>query len=179
MSQTRLPRCLGLSHLRFSFTTSLKKIPSPFLYIGRPVEVRVQFQHNQRGSFSGRLELTFQDAAGTFIITRPLRAVVSNLADHDFLKPSAPYVKRKRTPWEKRGDFAVGQRPPAMDYAPNWVRKLPESPIPQGLSEVLRKGSSAEVVDEVRRRFLPETVGVKTHGTHFRTLLWVEEERLV
>ena len=167
------------AHIPVRFTTSVQSLSSPILPVGGRVHVDVRFQYKLRGSFSGRLELTFRDRTSTFVITRRLRILVGNPADHELLKSSAPYVKRKKVPWQKDASVVEGERPPAMSYAPKWKRKLPMVPVPPELSAILSTGDPTTIVDAVRAQYLPGTFDSGSYGQHFHILLWVEEARLM
>ncbi|KAI9061625.1 P-loop containing nucleoside triphosphate hydrolase protein [Trametes sanguinea] len=146
---------------------------------GRPVDIIVRLTQNQRGRYDGRLEISFRDAATmrSFVVIRQLRAVVGNAADHNLLRPAAPYVRRGPAPWDNGRAIVEGERPPALDAA-RWVKKLPPSLIPSALAGVLDNGSTREVVNQVRNQFLPGYFDSSTHGQHFRVQLWVEEHRM-
>ena len=145
---------------------------------GQTVCVRVTFLHNQRGRFSGRLELTLQDSSQrSFLITRPLRAVVGNASNYELLKAVAPYMHRRQTHWYHGKQVVEGRRPPALD-AVVWVKTLEQSYIPAGLQNLLRNGSTRKAMGAIRGSFLPQTLMNETHERYFRVLLWLEEHRL-
>ncbi|KAH9887301.1 P-loop containing nucleoside triphosphate hydrolase protein [Cubamyces lactineus] len=192
-SQIDISAAAGLSPLTIAgletFAGSSKK-PSAFsasaAVIGqhitpqRPVQVLVRFSQQHRGRYDGRLEITLKDTITqrTFVILRQLRAVVGNPADHQFLRPTAPYVRRGRAPWKQGGDVVDGERPPALD-AVKWVKKLPPSRIPGPLAAIIANGSMRDIITQIRAQFLPPTLHADTHGTYFRVLLWIEEARMV
>ena len=155
------------------------------LAVGETIPVTVTFRHSQRGRFEGRLEITFTDIASgrTFVVVRRLCAIVGNAQDHELLKPAAPYVKNKRVQWrtpKAGGGFVEGERPPGIDDVP-WVRKLPKARIPKNLEELLRKGSTSEAIDGIKKSGLfPEPmVNLDSHSRRFSCMLWIEEARMV
>ncbi|KAI0336614.1 P-loop containing nucleoside triphosphate hydrolase protein [Cubamyces sp. BRFM 1775] len=146
----------------------------------RPAQVAIRFSQHNRGRYDGRLEVTLKDTVTqrTFVILRQLCAVVGNPADHQLLRPKAPYVRRGRAPWRQGGAVVDGERPPALD-AVKWVKKLPPSRIPGPLAAIIANGSMRDIIVQTREQFLPPTLHADTHGTHFRVLLWIEEARMV
>ncbi|KAI0360350.1 P-loop containing nucleoside triphosphate hydrolase protein [Trametes cingulata] len=162
-----------------AFTASVSNGSKP-LKAGRPVTIAVRFCQQHRGRYDGHLEVTFRETSTqrTFIIIRPLRAVVGDATNHQLLRPVAPYVRRGRAPWQQNGTIVDGERPPALD-AVRWVTKLPSSPIPSGLNAIMVSGTTRNTLDQVRARYLPGTLGNDSHGQHFRVLLWLEEFRMI
>ncbi|EIW51636.1 P-loop containing nucleoside triphosphate hydrolase protein [Trametes versicolor FP-101664 SS1] len=161
-----------------SFSASTSKLGKT-LVAGTSKNVHVIFRQEHRGRFQDRLEVTFKilSTERTFLISRSLRAVVGNAADHELLRPAAPYVRRGRAPWKHGEVVGEGDRPPALD-AVQWAKPLPPSLIPSNLADILSDGNIRDVLNQVRARFLPEFRNA-THGQWFRVLLWVEESRMV
>ena len=111
----------------------------------------------------------------SFVIVRSVKAVVGSKADHDRLKPSAPYTRRRAPPWRKSGSYIPGVRPAAWDAIP-YVRKLTQSPIPAEYEVLLgRKDPASAIAQLFRQKYLPSTLNAIVHSKHFRALLWVEE----
>ncbi|KAH9849037.1 P-loop containing nucleoside triphosphate hydrolase protein [Lenzites betulinus] len=161
-----------------SFSATIPKAGHK-LIAGQSTGINVSFRQQYRGRSEGRLEITFRLASTqrTFIITRLLRAVVGNADDQEVLRPSAPYVRRGRVPWNDGGVVVEGERPPALD-AVKWARKLPEFPVPPALAALLVEGSMRDTINGVRARFLPQFTETK-HGKWFQVLLWLEEIRMI
>ncbi|KAI0634732.1 P-loop containing nucleoside triphosphate hydrolase protein [Trametes polyzona] len=168
----------GTGTVSTSFSATASKVGRK-LVAGSSASVTITFRQGIRGRAEGRLELTFKirESQRTFIIARSLRAVVGNAADHELLRPSAPYVRRARAPWQHGRPVIEGERPPALD-AVKWAVKLPPSLIPAALATILAEGSGRDVLNRVRSQFLPQ-FEPGTHGNYFRVLLWVEEARMV
>lgn len=160
------------------FSASTPKLGKT-LVAGTSKNVHVIFRQEHRGRFQDRLEVTFKilSTERTFLISRSLRAVVGNAADHELLRPAAPYVRRGRAPWKHGEVVGEGDRPPALD-AVQWAKPLPPSLIPSNLADILSDGNIRDVLNQVRAKFLPEFLNA-THGQWFRVLLWVEESRMV
>ena len=86
---------------------SLTTIPRSFsvaftaskIVYGRETRLTVDFTQTYRGRYEDRAEIIFEDTqlGKRFVIVRPLRAIVGSREDHATLRPSAPYVPRKRT----------------------------------------------------------------------------------
>ncbi|OJT08299.1 hypothetical protein TRAPUB_838 [Trametes pubescens] len=160
-----------------SFSASAPKIGKK-LVAGSSATINLTFRQAFRGRSEGRLEVKFKilSTQATFIIYRNLRAVVGNAADHEILRPAAPYVRRGRAQWKHGGTVVEGERPPALE-AVQWAKKLPPSLIPSNLADILSNDNTREVLNQVRAQ-LPAFVNA-THGQWFRVLLWVEESRMV
>lgn len=111
-----------------------------------------------------------------FIIVRTVRAVVGNATDYNLLRPVAPFVPRKRTQRDAEQEVIPGEVPDALAVIP-WVVPLPKANIPQSMAQGLANGSVSELVQRVRRTYLPSVLRPDTYGRHFKTLIWVEEMR--
>jgi helicase MOV-10 len=62
----------------------------------RPLSLIIGFRQGFLGRYHDRLELIFEDTQlkKRFIITRALKAIVGNKAEHEALQPKVPYVPR-------------------------------------------------------------------------------------
>ncbi|KAI0777345.1 P-loop containing nucleoside triphosphate hydrolase protein [Trametes elegans] len=175
---TRLETFAGSSNKPSAFTSSISG-GIQHVTATRPARIDIRFRSQNRGRFSGRLEITFQDTTTQrrFVVIRQLRAIVGNAADHDLLRPAAPYVRRGRAPWQKETEVLEGERPPAME-AVRWVKTLPPSTIPAALATLLGDGATRDAINQVKSRHLPATLKNESHGQYFRVLLWLEEYRM-
>lgn len=149
------------------------------LTYGRPVTGKAEFRQSHNGRYEDRVEIIFEDEQldRQFVIVRPLRAIVGSQADHDLLRPTAPFVPRKRRTREPETEVLPGVLPPALKAIP-YVVKLPQAGIPKNLSETLSTGSSTDIIGRVRRIFLPKTWDCTTYSRHFKNLIWIEEYRM-
>ncbi|GBE89135.1 P-loop containing nucleoside triphosphate hydrolase protein [Sparassis crispa] len=111
-----------------------------------------------------------------FVIVRLVKAIVGSQADHELLKPKSPYVPRKHTTREPEREVVSGVPPESKNTIP-YVVKLPRAEIPNRISSALSKGSSANIITFFRQSVLPSTLDNKTHGQHFKALIWAEEHR--
>lgn len=131
------------------------------------------------GRAENRLEILFEDTQlkKRFIIARVLYANVGNRADHELLRPIAPYVPRKRTTRQPETSIVEGVLPPALKAVP-YVVPLPKAPIPNNLAGALSTGSTPNIVANVRRLYLPPILDSNSYARHFKHLLWTEEFRM-
>lgn len=145
----------------------------------RPLTGQVKFRTPYPGRYEDRVEILFEDQAlfQRFAIVRPIKAIVGNKADYELLRPTAPYVPRKRTTRVPETDVLPGPPPPALE-AIKYVVALGKAEIPKQLATALSSGSIAEILGRVRRMFLPGTWDVSSYGRHFKHLIWVEEHRM-
>jgi helicase MOV-10 len=125
------------------------------------------------------MEIIFEDQklGQQFAIVRPVRVIVGRKEDHELLRPTAPFVPRKRTAREPETEIFEGVPPPALK-AIKYVVALDKAEIPKNLSDALSTGSTSDVVGRVRRMFLPQAWGSSTYGRHFKYLIWIEEYRM-
>ncbi|KDQ59997.1 hypothetical protein JAAARDRAFT_125682 [Jaapia argillacea MUCL 33604] len=176
-----------------NLSSSARDHPSPYVFsisvvganrglvYGRELRLLATFRSDFGGRFSTRAELVFEDTSlkQQFIITRTLRAIVGNKADHERLQPIAPYKPKKRTKREEieESEVVPGEAPPATN-AIKYVGKLPVARIPKSIMTAITTGSVEEVVDRVKRTVLPKVFNTANHGRHFQALLWIEELRM-
>ncbi|KAJ7484319.1 P-loop containing nucleoside triphosphate hydrolase protein [Mycena latifolia] len=139
--------------------------------------VTVRQDHNGRAE--DRLEILFEDSQlkKRFVIARILRVIVGDRADHESLRPIAPYVPRKRTTRQPETNVVEGVLPPALKAVP-YIAPLPKAPIPNNLAAALSTGSTPTIVANLRRLYLPPILDSNTYARHFKHLLWIEEFRM-
>lgn len=132
------------------------------------------------GRYDARVELTFEDAETDqrFTISRSLRANVGDLADHDLLRPSAPYTPPKRSTRPLWKDVVWGERPPRFIRNP-YVVKIGPYYIPKDLANAL--SDELQDIGGILER-LPEAYGAQTlakanYVKVMSALLWIEEHR--
>lgn len=161
---------------RFVVTTALEGIA---LVYRRPVVIGVRFSTPYSGRMDDRLEIIFEDTAlrVTFVIARVLKAIVGSQADYALLKPIAPFQPRRRNRAQPVTKVVPGIPPPSNNVIPYSI-KLPVAKLSESLSVALSERSSAKVLDQVRRVFLPKVLDSSTYSRYFKTLLWVEEHRM-
>ncbi|PFH46787.1 hypothetical protein AMATHDRAFT_7405 [Amanita thiersii Skay4041] len=132
------------------------------------------------GRYEDRLELMLEDVQlkRQFMISRSVRAIIGNKADHENLKAKAPYVPQKRTDRKLEKTVVEGVRPPSLNAIP-YVGKLPRALIPRALSDVLgSKDNYGDTIKRIHRLFMPAILDSDSFGRHWRTLLWIEEQKM-
>lgn len=146
------------------------------MMMGTTLTITTAFRSEFIGRYEDRLEFTFEDVRlqKQFIISRALRSVVGSQADHDRLRPIAPFTPRKRTTRQVENEVIEGPVPPEMKIVP-YVTRLPPAKIPSGLASVLSTGLVRDIVGRVRNVHLPGVFNTDTYARHFKTLLWIEE----
>lgn len=149
------------------------------LTYARAITFEITVRQEHIGRYEDRLEIIFEDMQlkKQFIITRTLEVTIGSKADHDLLKPIAPYKPRKRTNRQPEIEVVEGVLPPSLKAVP-YVVPLPHAQIPDGLSNSLSTGSTSEIIGRIRRVHLPHTLDSETYGRHFKALLWIEEFRM-
>lgn len=138
------------------------------------------FRQSRIGRYEERVEFVFEDTQlrKRFIISRALKAIVGSKADHKALRPSVPYVARKRGNRQREDHVVEGVAPPSLKAIP-YVGKLPLALVPSPLVNLLRgPGRVEEKIDDVRTMFIPQQLNVETYGRHFKHLLWIEELKM-
>ncbi len=145
---------------------------------GREVPIAVVFKQTLRGSYTARLELWFQDTSlgQKFAIVRTASAIVGEKGDYERLRPTAPYVPKKRTTREPETAIIEGEPPAPLRYI-RYVVNLPHSPIPGHLATALSQGSTAGIISHFKKSLLPRVLDSTSYGRHFKYLLWAEEHR--
>jgi len=181
------PRLLTINTRSFSVGFTADKI-----VYGREARLTISFTQPYRGRYEDRAEILFEDTqlGKEFVIVRALRVIVGSRADHAALKPTAPYVPRKRTnrapasevvpgvvslSRTRQGQFLLGSQAPESNAVIRWVVPLPHAEIPTHISLALKHGSTRVQVENIKNTALPRSFDAATYGRHFKTLLWVEE----
>ena len=148
--------------------------------INKPVQLAVFLKQAYTGRYEDRLELVFRDdqLQKNFIITRPLKAIVANQAEHEAFRPRAPYVPRTRFTRPEIREVVEGVRPPALE-AIRYVTRLPRADIPNQLRTMLGSTQSRRNIQKnVSEIFMPKVFNSATYSRHFKHLLWIEEAKM-
>lgn len=129
------------------------------------------------GHFKDTLELVFFniDDSSKFIITRKVEGTVGSKDDHDLLRATAPYQRRKTAKFSPVGPIVPSNRPPAWTKT-RWVQTLPPFHPPRRLilaAATPNKGALLAV-----KRFMPAQFNINTYGSWFQVLLHLEEDRM-
>jgi helicase MOV-10 len=144
-----------------------------------PIEFCITFTSSFRGRFQDRLEFIFEDHSldQRFVIIRSIRGIAGERSDHELLQPTAPYVPRKWMPRAQEINIIPGIRPPALNAIP-WVISLPDAFVPKNLSDAVSSGEVKDILERLKRSFLPVVFSSDTYGRHWKYLLWLEEIRM-
>lgn len=148
------------------------------LLVQHALEIPIKFDPSGlRGRFVDHLELSFTNIIQqqTFLITRSLRAAVGVLADHELLRPAAPYTRpAPRAPAPKRREFLRGPKPSSRLTIP-YISRLPDYPFDPACSV---SGSLRQRIQAIQQ-LLPSQLDGTTYARHWRTLLHVEEAQML
>ncbi|KAJ7598461.1 P-loop containing nucleoside triphosphate hydrolase protein [Mycena floridula] len=144
-----------------------------------PLRFTLRAQQDYIGRSSDRLDLIFEDQQlqSRFLISRSLHIIVGSKAEHESLKPTAPYKPRKRSARPAETEVVEGVAPPSLKAIP-YVTALPKSPIPKRLAAILSTGTVADALRQIREVFLPSHLNSGTYASYFKYLLWIEEQRM-
>ncbi|RXW22216.1 hypothetical protein EST38_g3643 [Candolleomyces aberdarensis] len=144
-----------------------------------PRSLTYGFEQKYIGRYEDRLELVFEDTQlkKRFVISRLLRAIVGNQAEHEALRPIAPYVPRKRTTRTPESQVVPGVPPPSSTAVP-YVSKLPFADIPVNLYNLLTDSrSQMKKLADIKKLYLPGLFLSQTYARQFENLLWIEEHQ--
>jgi helicase MOV-10 len=149
------------------------------LTFSTPILPVIRFSQSYRGRYEDRIEIIFEDNKlnKQFVITRSMRVIVGDKADHELLRPTTPYIPRKRTQRQAENEVIPGELPPALKAVP-YIVNLTKAPIPRQVSSTLSTGSTSEIIRNVRRILLPSVLDSEAYGRHFKNLLWIEENQM-
>ena len=145
-----------------------------------PLTLYIGFKQSYVGRYQDRLELLFEDTKSKkkFIITRALKAIVGNKGEHEALQPKTPYVPRSTSKRSPIIEVIEGIKPPATSVIP-YVVRLPKAHIPTPLEDILSsKLSVTKMTERIKSVFMPLNFDSKSHGRHFKNLIWIEEFRM-
>ncbi|KAF9457927.1 P-loop containing nucleoside triphosphate hydrolase protein [Collybia nuda] len=139
----------------------------------------VVFCPSYAGRYEDTVELHFyhQQDKHSFVITRHVCATVGSREDHEHLRPTGPYVrKRQPAPFQFNGPFNNSLRPSV--WAPStWVVRLPQFLPSKSLIDAVY-GHRGKKTIATAKAFLPRTFNETTYGATFQVLLHLEEEKL-
>lgn len=144
-----------------------------------PLQGTVLFDsEGNRGRFQDRLELVFFDVTGQkqFAIVKPLFVIVGNKSDYEDLKPTAPYIPKKKIQREPVKELTHGERPPAL-AAVKWIKKLPAFDYPKALKTILDMPTMKEKIRLLRSGFVPRELSSASHARWFHVMLYIEEHQ--
>ncbi|CAE6373749.1 unnamed protein product [Rhizoctonia solani] len=128
----------------------------------------------QRGQFEDRMEFVFKDQGGTFVITRPVRAIAGT-DDLVALAPIAPYQRarraRERDIYQEIIDI---ERDDAIVPQVKYKRRLKVEGIPEDMRALLGRGRIENQIQAFKERYLPELLDIDTFQQHWSNLVHAE-----
>ncbi|KAH6905384.1 RNA helicase [Coprinopsis sp. MPI-PUGE-AT-0042] len=145
---------------------------------GHPAVIEYTFQKYHIGRYSDEIELLFEDtkSKAKFVIRRRLSAIIGDKHEHETLKPRAPYVSPVKVGRDPEMHVVPGIAPPAL-AAVRYVVTLPLAAIPQYISAILDQDKPLRQKLAQIQKFHPAKFNVGTYTTHFKNLLWYEEQK--
>ncbi|KAG8911322.1 hypothetical protein FRC01_005776 [Tulasnella sp. 417] len=150
---------------------------------GLTYAVRVSFDpQGNRGYFEDRVEFYFQlpSSGATFVISRPVKALVTVEVHQRQLAPVAPYTRPKRQPRAQKGSVTItqGTKPSSFERQKTaWTYRLPEFPIPRSLDVLLGDGTLASKVEKFSHEVVPKGLTYETYTEFWQAVLWAEEHQ--
>jgi helicase MOV-10 len=164
-------------NLAIRFSVSAADLDRPILP-GNPAIIEYTFQKYHIGRYSDEIELLFQDTRSQekFLIRRQLHAIIGDRHEHETLRPKAPYVPPVKVGRDPEVNVVPGIAPPAL-FAVRYVVTLPLATIPQYISAILDQDKPLRQKLAQIQKFHPTKFNVGTYATHFKNLLWYEEQK--
>ena len=147
-----------------------------------PSSLSIGFKQPYVGRYQDRLELLFEDTRlrKRFIITQDLKAIIGNKEEHEELQPKTPhsYILHSMSKRNPILEVVPGIKPLTTSSIILYVIQLPKAHIPTDLGKILSSEDSvAKMILRLKSDFMPQVFNSKSHGQHFKHLLWIEEFR--
>ncbi|KAI0293936.1 P-loop containing nucleoside triphosphate hydrolase protein [Russula brevipes] len=153
----------------------------PHLWGNRHVRVIVRLRATEIGRYEDTLEIRFVRVFNNerFSVTRTVKATVGDADDYALLRPTAPYVPRRRADRQGIGRTVAGV-PPERLLAIAWRTRLGRYRIPKSYHPILstppnRPEPGVDIVPAKIRSLVPPILRRSSHSTMFSLLLWLEE----
>ncbi|KAF8689719.1 His Kinase A (phosphoacceptor) domain, partial [Rhizoctonia solani] len=128
----------------------------------------------QRGQFEDRIEFVFKDQGGTFVITRPVRAIAGT-DDLVALAPIAPYQRARRARERDIYQEIINiERDDAIVPQVTYKRRLKVEGIPEDMRALLGRGRIENQIQAFKERYLPEILDIDTFQQHWSNLVHAE-----
>ncbi|CAE6495202.1 unnamed protein product [Rhizoctonia solani] len=184
LMQARTSSTVGTRRAKWPTGFSVTTAPLPVAITPQSsMAVQVYFNpHSQRGQFEDRLEFVFRDQAGTFVITRPVRAISGN-DDLVALAPTAPYQRmrraRERDVNQKVIDLDPKERDAIQGGSNIAYRRIPgdegaPEDIPEDIRQLLGRGRVEDQIRIFGDRFLPGTFDMDHFKEHWSSIVHAE-----
>ncbi|KAH7327648.1 P-loop containing nucleoside triphosphate hydrolase protein [Rhizoctonia solani] len=177
LTHVRTSSSVGLqSNFRLCFTITTVQLPTTIAPEGN-VATQVSFNpQGQRGRFEDRLEFVFQDNAGTFVITRPVKATAGN-NDLVALAATTPYRRPRRAREREESNQDIIDVEDEQEDRPRKKNKrgLGLPAIPKDIQQLLRQVPNEDLIRDFRERFLPaEGLTMATYQKYWTNLVHAE-----
>lgn len=118
------------------------------------------------------------DKRSTFVITRTVEAIVGSVEDHEQLKPTAPYTRRKVTRLPPTGKIVRSLRPPIWTKTAWKDKLLPFLPPAALIDKAFNQRSSYNQTLAKIKQSMPPVFNEKTYGAWFQVPLYLEEHQV-
>ncbi|KEP52558.1 putative RNA helicase [Rhizoctonia solani 123E] len=172
----RTSSSVGLqSNFQLCFTVTTAPLPVS-ITPENSIAVQVHFDpRRQRGRFEDRLEFVFKDNTGTFVITRPVKAIAGN-NDLAALAPTTPY----RRPRRAREREATNQEIINVERDPKpkkelFKRAFQKQPMPAQMRQLIGQGANEDQIRAFSEQFLPaEGLTMATFQQYWSNLVHAE-----
>ncbi|EUC55593.1 RNA helicase, putative, partial [Rhizoctonia solani AG-3 Rhs1AP] len=178
----RTSSSVGLqSNFQLCFTVTVTTAPLPVsITPENSITVQIHFDpRRQRGRFEDRLEFVFRDNVGTFVITRPVKAIAGN-GDLAALAPTAPYRRPRRAREREVKNQKIidveSDGEDAEDAERRKVKRRLEGPgISEDMKQLLNQGAGEDQIRAFRERFLPtDSLNMGTFQQYWTSLVHAE-----
>jgi helicase MOV-10 len=111
-----------------------------------------------------------------FAIVKTITIVVGNRADYEALKPTAPYIPKKKVQREPVKEVTHGEPPEALAVV-KWTARLMPYELPKALKTILDMPVVKERIRLLRSGFVPRELSSATHARWFHVMLFIEEHQ--
>ena len=120
-----------LTFIRFSARLKGK---SKYVKYGVLRTLSILMHPSYAGHYEDTLELVFfhLELRRTFVITRRICGTIGSREDHEQLKLTEPYARKKLTLFRPDGNIIPSIRPPVWTRI-KWAQSLPKYPVPEPL----------------------------------------------
>ncbi|KAG8729320.1 hypothetical protein FRC11_009061 [Ceratobasidium sp. 423] len=161
----------------FQLCFTITTVPLPAV-IAPEDSIATQLHFNprgQRGRFEDRLEFVFRDDSGTFVITRPVKAIAGN-DDLVALAPTAPYRRPRRAREREINQEIIDvERDPEDPPRSKPKNRLPSLTLSREMKQLLNQSVTEDQIRSFREQFLPaEGLTMGTFQQYWSNLVLAE-----
>lgn len=154
----------------------------PHLKRGHDVWIVIRLRVTEIGRYEDMLEIRFARVSNNqqFSVIRKVKAIIGDADDYALLRPTAPYVPRRRANNRQAISGWISGTPPPRLLAIAWRSKLRRYEIPANQRPILsippiNTATGGDIVPAEIRSLIPRTLNLSTHADTFCKLLWLEE----